>query len=158
MRGLRVHVLDCFPRGITHPQDWIGHARTVPNCLRTWSPLAKPLAKMEAHDAFVQVLELSEFLERMYVPARERSLDRMSDRAKKRAGAPSYAPPSEVAAECVDFLLTEEANSLDPDAPQEALVPKIEDGHVFVYLHPGDGAFSPHLPEPATVYERYRRH
>ena len=113
---------------------------------------------MEAHDAFVQVLELSEFLERMYVPARERSLDRTSDQAKKRAGAPSCTPPSEVAAEYVDFLLTEEFHSLDPDAPQEAIVPKIGDGHVFVYLHAGDGAFSPHLPEPAWVYERYRRH
>ena len=117
MRGLRVSVLDCFPRGITHPQDWIGHARTVPNCLITWSPLAKALEKIEAHDAFVQVLELSEFLERMYVPARERSLDRMSDQARKRAGAPSTTPPSEVAAECVDFLLTEGFHSLDPDAP-----------------------------------------
>ena len=94
----------------------------------------------------------------MYVPARERSLDRTSDQAKKRAGAPSHTPPSEVAAEYVDFLLTEEFHSLDPDAPQEAIVPKIEDGHVFVYLHPGDGTFSPHLPEPARVYERYRRH
>ena len=37
--------MDCFPRGITHPQDRSGHARTVPNCLRTWSPLAKTLAK-----------------------------------------------------------------------------------------------------------------
>lgn len=86
-------------------------------------------------------------------PPRKRSLDFMSAHAEKRAGAPSYTPPSEVAAECVDFLLTEEFHSLDPDVPQEAIVPEIEDGHVFVYLHPGDGAFSPHLPAPATVYE-----
>ena len=86
-------------------------------------------------------------------PLRERSLDCMSEHAEKRAGAPSYTPPSEVAGECVEFLLTEEFHSLDPDVPQEAIVPEIEDGHVFVYLHPGDGAFSPHLPAPATVYE-----
>ena len=37
--------VDCFPRGITNPQDWSGHAQTVSNCLRTWSPLAKTLAR-----------------------------------------------------------------------------------------------------------------
>ena len=45
MRGLRVPEVDCFRRGSTNPQDLSGHARTVPNCLRTWSPLAKTLAK-----------------------------------------------------------------------------------------------------------------
>jgi len=37
--------VDCSPRGIAHPQNRSGHARTVPNCLRTWSSLAKTLAK-----------------------------------------------------------------------------------------------------------------
>ncbi len=72
----------------------------------------------------------------------------MSDHAEKRAGAPSYTPSSEVAAECVDFLLTEEFHSHIPPERPEPVVPQFANGYFFVYLHPGDGSFTPHLREP----------
>ena len=73
----------------------------------------------------------------------------MSDQAKKWAGAPSYTPSSEVAGECVDFLLTEEFYSGIPPEWPEPVVPQFSNGYFFVYLHPGDGSFTPHLREPS---------
>ncbi len=67
--------------------------------------------------------------------------------------SPTYFPPSEVAGKCVDFLLTEEFHSRNPYLQPEATVPKFANGYFFTYLHPGDGSFSPHLPELAIVRE-----
>jgi len=72
----------------------------------------------------------------------------MSEHADKRAGAPSYTPSSEVAGECVDFLLTEEFYSGIPPEWPEPVRPQFSNGYFFVYLHPGDGSFTPHLREP----------